>query len=297
MDRLQAMQVFVRVLETGSFSAAARDLKLGQPAVSKIVAALEARLGVRLLVRSTHQLTPTDAGQSYYEKARRVVIEADEAEIAAKSEALGLEGRLRVCAPVTFARLHIAPKLASFLEAHPKLTLELFMDDRNVDLLAENIDVALRLGQLSDSGLTARKLAEAKRHVVASPAYLARHGTPKSPAELVAHNAIVYTRISGGTQWRFRQGTSEISVNVASRLACTAAEGVREAVIAGLGFAIVSNWMMQPELASGVVTPILSDWSLPAIALWAVFPSGRLPSAKARAFVNWFEATIADAAS
>jgi DNA-binding transcriptional LysR family regulator len=150
--------------------------------------------------------------------------------------------------------------------------------------------------QLSDSGRTARKLAEAKRHVVASPAYLAGHGTPKSPGELLARNTIVYPRISGGTQWRFRQDTSEVSVNVASRLACTAAEGVREAVIAGLGFAIASKWMMQAELESDAVTSILSDWSLPTIPLWAVFPSGRLPSVKARAFINWFEATITDSA-
>ena len=188
MDRLQAMNVFVRVVESGSFSAAARDLKLGQPAVSKIVAALEARLAVRLLVRSTHQLTPTEAGQAYYEKVRHLVIEAEEADIAARNEGLGLQGRLRVCAPVTFSRLHIAPKLGPFLEAHPKLGLELYMDDRNVDLLAENIDVALRLGQLADSGLTARKIAQAPRHVVASPAYLARHAqatrrTPCAPCD------------------------------------------------------------------------------------------------------------------
>ena len=292
MDRLQAMEVFVRVVESGSFSAAARDLKIGQPAVSKIVAGLETHLGIRLLVRSTHQLTPTDAGQTFYERARHVVIGADEAEIAARGKGLGLEGRLRVCAPVTFARLHIAPKLGPFLDAHPKLGLELFMDDRDIDLLAENIDVALRLGLLRDSSLTARKLAEGRRHVVASPAYLARRGTPKTPGELVAHDAIVYTRVSGGTQWLFRKGTSEVSVDVPCRLACTAAEGVREAVLAGLGFAVVSTWMMQPELESGHVVPLLSEWQLPSIPLWAVYPSGRLPTTKARTFVSWFERTM-----
>ena len=292
MDRLQAMSVFVRVIESGSFSAAARDLKMGQPAVSKIVAALESHLGVRLLMRSTHQLMPTEAGQAYYEKARHVVADADEADIVARGEALGLEGRLRVCAPVTFARLHIAPKLGAFLDAHPKLALELYMDDRNVDLLAENIDVALRLGALADSGLTARKLAESKRHVVASRAYLDRRGTPLSPGELLAHEAIVYTRVSGGAQWQFRQGSTEVSVEVPCRLACTAAEGVREAVLAGLGFAVVSSWMMQAELASGAVVVILEDWQLPVMPLWAVFPSGRLPSTKARTFIRWFEQVL-----
>jgi DNA-binding transcriptional LysR family regulator len=172
------------------------------------------------------------------------------------------------------------------------LALELYMDDRNVDLLAENIDVALRLGPLSDSGLTARKLADGQRHVVASKAYLARRGTPQSPGELVAHDAIVYTRVSGGTQWRFRKGSSEVSVDVRCRLACTAAEGVREAVLAGLGFAVVSTWMMQAELESGQVVSLLDEWQLPSIPLWAVYPSGRLPTTKARTFISWFEGTL-----
>jgi DNA-binding transcriptional LysR family regulator len=292
MDRLHAIEVFVRVVETGSFSAAARDLRIGQPAVSKVIAGLEARLGVRLLIRSTRRLSPTDAGQAYYEKARRIVVDADEAETAARGLGRGLEGRLRVCAPVTFARLHITPKLGSFLEAHPKLRLELVMDDRNVDLLEENVDVAIRLGDLADSSLTARKIGEAERLVVASPEYLARHGSPRSPGELVGHAAIVYTPNAGVEQWRFRKGTSDVSVSVPSRLVCTAAEGVREAVLAGLGLAIISRWMMMAELKSGIVTPLLTEWELPSTALWAVFPAGRLPTTKARAFVSWFETRI-----
>ncbi len=292
MDRLHAIEVFVRVVETGSFSAAARDLRIGQPAVSKLIAGLEARLGVRLLIRSTRHLSPTDAGQAYYEKARRIVVDADEAETAARGLGRGLEGRLRVCAPVTFARLHIAPKLGSFLDAHPKLRLELVMDDRNVDLLEENVDVAIRLGDLADSSLTARKIGEAERLVVASPEYLAHRGSPRSPGELVGHDAIVYTPNAGVEQWRFRKGTSEVSVSVPSRLVCTAAEGVREAVLAGLGVAIISRWMMMAELRSGIVTPLLTEWELPSTALWAVFPAGRLPTTKARAFVSWFETLI-----
>lgn len=289
MDRLQAMQTFVRVVETGSFSAAARDLRVGQPAVSRIIATLESQLGVRLLVRSTRRLQPTEAGQAFHERARRVLDEADEAEAAARGLGAGLEGRLRVCAPVTFARLHIAPHLESFLATHPKLRLELVMDDRNVDLLEENIDIALRLGTLKDSALTARKLKDGERLVVASPRYLAQHGIPTTPAELAAHEAIVYSQAVGGEEWRFTKGTAQSSVKIHSRLSFTAAEGVREAVIAGLGLAIASRWMMTPELATGAVVPVLTEWGLPAIALWAVFPSGRLPSAKARAFALWFE--------
>lgn len=247
---------------------------------------------MRLLVRSTRQLQTTEAGQAFYERARRLLDEVDEAELAARGLGAGLEGRLRVCAPVTFARLHIAPNLGSFLKAHPKLQLELVMDDRNVDLLGERIDVALRLGDQKDSSLTARKIHQSDRLIVARSDYLALHGTPKTPADLLAHEAIIYSQAAGGDEWRFRKGSSESSVQVRSRLACTAAEGVREAVIAGLGLAIVSRWMIGSELSNGTVLSVLTDWTLPSIDLWAVFPGGRLPGAKARAFINWFEHEI-----
>ncbi len=292
MDRLQAMETFVRVVESGSFSAAARDLRVGQPAVSKTIATLEDQLRVRLLVRSTRQLTPTEAGQIFYERARLVLADAQDAWTSAKGAGASLEGRLRVCAPVTFARLHVVPKLGAFLEAHPKLRVELVMDDRAIDLLEENIDIALRLGALSGASLTARKIASADRLVVASPSYLKSHGRPEKPIDLLHHEAIVYAQAAGGEEWRFRQGTSETSVRVPSRLACTAAEGVREAVLAGMGVAIVSRWMMQPELESGAVIPLLEEWRLPSLDLWAAFPSGRMSSAKARAFTAWFEQAL-----
>lgn len=293
MDLLHAMEVFVRVIETGSFSAAARDLRIGQPAVSKMIAALEDRLQVRLLIRSTRQLHPSEAGQIFYERARRTLAEADEAETAARGEGAGLTGRLRVCASVTFARLHVVPALGDFLAAHPQLSLDLVMDDRYVDLLEENIDVALRAGELSDSSLTARKLATCDRLVVASPAYLARMGTPSTPMDLHAHSAITYTRGAVTEAWSFRRDAVDTAVRIPARLTFSAAEGVREAVIAGLGLAISSVWMMQPELASGSVVPVLTDWKLPSVDLWALHPNGRLPTAKARAFVSWFEARFA----
>jgi DNA-binding transcriptional LysR family regulator len=292
LDRFQVMETFVRVVETGSFSAAARELHVGQPAISKAIAALEERIGTRLLARSTRQLSPTEAGQAFYERARAALAEADEAFAAAAGAGAGLEGRLRVCAPVTFGRLHVAPHLGMFLDAHPKLKLDFVMDDRSVDLLQETIDVALRLGPLADSALTARRLASAERLVVASPAYLARRGTPQKPGDLLAHDAIVYAQSAGGDEWRFRKGTGDTSVHVQSRLTVSAAEGVREAVVAGLGLAIVSRWMMAEEIASGAVAPVLADWRLPDIDLWAIFPSGRLPSAKARAFVDWLEPLV-----
>ncbi len=293
MDRFQAMETFVRVVEAGSFSAAARDMGVGQPAVSKAVAALEERLQVRLLVRNTRALSPTEAGQTFYERARRALDEATEAETAAKGAGAGLEGRLRVCVPVTLARLHVVPKLGAFFEAHPKLRLELVMDDRSIDLLEENIDIALRLGALSDSSLTARKIATSERLLVASPDYIQRRGAPLRPLDLLTHDTIVYAQSVGGHEWRFRNGTADVSVQVQSRLVLTAAEGVREAVLAGLGLAISSRWMMSPELASGAVVPVMTDWLLAKTDLWALFPTGRLPSAKARTFASWVEKEFA----
>lgn len=289
MCRLREMEMFVRVVQTGSFSAAARDFRIGQPAISKMIAGLEGRLNARLLIRSTRRLCPTEAGLAFYERALRTMTEADEAEAVARGAGAGLEGPLRICAPVTFARMHLVPTLGAFLECYPKLQLELVMEDRAIDLIAENIDVALCWGTPKDSTLVARKLTQAERLVVASPAYLARRGVPQTPADLVEHDAIVYNQSSGGEEWRFRRGTSETSVRIQRRLTFSAAEGVRAAVFAGQGFAISPRWLFAPELESGEVISVLDEWSLPPIDLWVIFPSARLTSTKARTFMKWFE--------
>jgi DNA-binding transcriptional LysR family regulator len=292
MDRLAAMETFVRVVETGSFSAAARGLNVGQPAVSKTVAQMEQRLGVRLLMRSTHGLSPTEAGQNFYDRARRVIEEADEAELAARGAGASLTGRLRVCAPVTFARLHVVPHLSKFLAQHPGLTMDVLLDDRPIDLVEEGVDVALRIGSLDDSAFTARQLASSPRHVLGTPAYFERCGVPATPAALAEHAAVIYAQGGGGEGWSFRQGATEVSVSVSGPLRVSAAEGVRAGVLAGMGLAISSAWMFSPELASGVVLPVLTDWSLPPVDLWVVYPTGRMPSAKARAFAVFVAAVL-----
>lgn len=296
MDRLIAMETFIGVIEAGSFSAAARRLNVGQPAVSKSIAQLEERLGVRLLLRSTRGLTPTDAGQKFYERAKRVIEEADEAELAVRISGASLSGRLRVCAPVTFARLRIVPSMKAFLAAHPGLTLEVVLDDRHIDLLEEGIDVALRMGALGDSSMTARKIGKSRRIVVGTPAYFELAGTPNVPADLITHEAIIYEQRGGGATWSFKRGSSETAVAVSGRMRVTAAEGVRAAVLADMGVAIASEWMFAPELASGAVKAVVADWTLPPVDLWAVFPTGRMASAKARAFVAFVEATLGLAA-
>ena len=244
------MQTFIKVIETGSFSAAARQLRVGQPAVSKTVAQLEERLGLSLLLRSSRSFSATEAGQIFYEHAKLAIAQVDEAELAARGAGAGLTGRLRVSAGVTFARLEIVPNLGAFLTQHPKLEIELILDDRNVDLVGEGIDVALRMGALADSTLSARKIAATRRRVVGTPAYFARAGLPHAPADLADHEAVIYTQRGGGAAWTFVRDGVEESVALSGRIRTTAAEAVREAVLADLGLAVASDGMLGKSCAA-----------------------------------------------
>jgi DNA-binding transcriptional LysR family regulator len=292
MNRFSEMEAFVRVVEAGSFSSAAKQLGVGQPYVSKLIAQLEERLGVHLLSRTTHGMTPTEAGRSFYQHSQHALVAAEEAEFAARGAATSLKGRLRVGAAVTFARIHIIPYLPSLLAQHPELQIEMVLDDRNVDLIEAGIDVALRMGALSDSSLTARKIAQGKRVVLATPSYFAVAGTPKMPHELGAHESVIYDQRGGGSTWTFRSGDEEASVTLKGRIRVNAAEGVRAAVLCGFGLTVSSQWMFAPELASKTVETCLSEWQLPAIDLWAVFPSGRKVSSKARSFADFVQARM-----
>ncbi|MBN3728110.1 LysR family transcriptional regulator [Burkholderia sp. Ac-20379] len=293
MDRMAAMETFVAVVDAGSFSAAARRLELGQPAVSKSIAQLEAHLGARLLLRSTRGLTPTDAGRRFYEHARLSIEEADQAEQAVRDSSTGLSGRLRIGAAVTFSRLHVLPVLKRFVDRHPDLQLDIILDDRAIDLLGEGVDVTLRMGTLDDSSMTARHIASSRRVVVATPAYLAEAGAPATPAALSGHQVIVYSQRGGGESWSFRRDGAEVAVAVSGRVRVNAAEGMRTAVLGHMGLAIASEWMFGPELARGEVRTVLNDWTLPGVDLWAVFPAGRMVTSKARAFVDFVEEVMA----
>jgi DNA-binding transcriptional LysR family regulator len=295
MDRLAAMEIFVSVAEAGSFSAAAKRMSVGQPAISKAVAQLEERLGARLILRSTRGLTMTDAGQRFYEHAKLAIREADEAEQLVRDASESLSGGLRVSAAVTFACLHVLPALNDLMSRHPKLEIDLRLDDRNIDLLEEGLDVALRMGTLADSTMTARRIGRSPRLVVGTPEYFARAGMPTTPADLSQHQAIIYSQRGGGESWTFSKNGDEQDVTVSGRVRVSAAEGMRTAVLSGMGLAVASRWMFSPELASGKVKAVLTDWTLPALDLWAVFPSGRLVTARARAFVEFVEEALARA--
>jgi DNA-binding transcriptional LysR family regulator len=286
------METFVRVVEAGSFSAAAKYLNIGQPAVSKSVAHLEERVGVRLLMRSTRGLMPTEAGQSFYKRALRAIDEANQALQEAREEGSSLTGRLRVSAPVTFASMHVVPRLPKLLAAHPQLAIDLILDDRVVDLVEEGADIALRTGTLRDSSLVARRVATSSRLVVGAAAYFERAGVPDSPGALMHHTAVVYMQNGVDDTWTFCQAGSETSVRISGSLRVSAAEGLRAAVLGGMGLAVVSEWMFAPELESGAVRSVLADWSLPPVDLWAVTPAGRMVSAKARAFADFMECEL-----
>jgi DNA-binding transcriptional LysR family regulator/DNA-binding winged helix-turn-helix (wHTH) protein len=297
MDRCAAMETFVRVVDAGSFSSAAKQLHIGQPGVAKSVAQLEDRLGVRLLLRSTRGLMPTEAGRNFYDRAKRLIEEADEAERAVRGAATTVSGRLRICVTSTFAGLHVMHRLPPFLTQHPVLDVDVVIPDKDIDLIEAGIDMALRTGPLCDSVLSARKIVHCQRRVVGTPIFFTANGMPRTPADLITRQAIIYEineRWAGGPIWTFRQGTAETSVTSAGRVRVTAAEGVRDAVFGGLGFAIACEWTFAPELKSGSVVPVLEDWSLPDAGLWAVFPTGRQASVKARAFAGFMEQQLAD---
>lgn len=294
MDLISTMRAFVRVHETRSFSAAAKDLNLSQPSVSKAVAQLEQELGVQLFLRSTRGLSPTDAGQTFYRHALRTLDEADLAMQSVSGANAPLSGTLRVSGTITFMRQHIIPRLASFMAQHPRLCIDLLLDDGNIGLVEEGAEVALRMGKLASSSLTARKIGQCRRIVVATPAYLQQHGTPATPGDLTSHAAIILSRGEGGEQVTFSRDGSVAEVTLQPRLRISALEGLRSAVLAGLGVAVASEWIFDDELASGQVIEVLADWRMPPLDLWVVLPGGaRHASPQARAFIAFIEEQLA----
>ena len=294
MDLFSTMRTYVRVYQTRSFSAAAKDLNLGQPSVSKSVAQLEEELGVQLFLRSTRGLAPTDAGHTFYEHATRTLREAELALTSVKGANAPLAGTLRVSGTITFVRQHIIPKLPLFLDQHPRLTIDLLLDDGNIGLVEEGAEVALRMGKLASSSLTARRIGRCRRILVATPAYLAQHGTPQTPAQLAEHAAIVLSRGEGGEHITFTRDGAAHAVVLQPKLRISALEGLRAAVLAGLGIAVASEWILEDALDSGQVVELLPDWRLPDLDLWAVLPGGaRHASPQARAFIAFVEEQLA----
>ena len=285
-DRLQELTAFVRAAETGSFSRVAREFGISQPSVSRMVASLEARLGVKLLLRTTRKVTPTDAGSAFLERARRILDDLDEAANAARGVD-SLQGTLRVAMSGGFGIREVIPRLPAFLTQHPKLRIDLLISDRTEDLVAEGADMALRLGPLADSGFGVRLLGKAPRLVVVAPAYLAQRGTPQTPTELASHDCIIGPGLSDRSGWNFLRAGAAISVEVQGRIQVASADGVIACAKAGLGIAVASRWMCRAELQSSELVAILSEYQLDSVELHAVYPGGRRPSLKLRAFSDY----------
>ncbi len=297
MDRLTAMQTFVRVVESGSFSAVARESRSTQSAVSKQVAALERALGARLLSRTTRSLSLTEAGERYFEQARRLVAEIAEAESSLRQGEQQLTGWLRVAASVGFGRLKLLPLVKTFLDGNPGVKVDLRLNDGFVDLVEQGIDVAVRIGDLADSSLVARRIGTTQRVLVASRAHLRSlpEGLtpPRVPDELLRHNCIIYTELSTQNAWTFTAGPgapvqagTQTTVRAQGNLQTNSSEVVRAAVLAGMGIGLSPTWLFEDEIARGELEVLLPDWPAPPMPVHLISPSQRRQSAKVKAFAD-----------
>lgn len=290
MDRLQALRLFVRVVDLGSFSKAAADLGIGQPSATKQIAQMEQQLGARLLHRSTHGVTPTEIGELYYEKCKVIVHHVDDADSIASLLQSQVQGGLRISTSVAFGRRVLAPLVMRFMELNPKLQVELSVEDRYVNLVEQGVDLAIRMGRLADSTLGARFLGMNPWVLVASPQYLQRHGTPEEPGALAAHEALVYTTVQGDARWTFTHpGGESVVVPVKGCLRSNNLSTVLAAARKGMGVAILPRYVAHKSLQGGVLQPLLEDWSLPPQEIHAVYPSPQLVPAKVSQFVAWLE--------
>ncbi len=287
LDRLALMQTFLRVVEAGSFSAVATELDTSQPTVSRQVAALEAYLGARLLTRTTRALTLTQEGQDFYDYAKRAVDAVIEAEDAVRLRRARVTGLLRLACPVVFGRLHVAPRLARFLNRYPEVSVELIMNDGFTDLVEEGIDLAIRVGEIADPALVARRVGITRRLTAASPDYLAAKGEPAHPLELSLHDCIVYTRLATGNEWIFGSKERPVAVTVGGRYRANNSEGVREGIISGLGIGVVPNWILRDEIERGLAKIILRAFEPVPLPIHAVYPSRRFVPAKVRAMIDY----------
>jgi DNA-binding transcriptional LysR family regulator len=290
MDRLQAMEMFVRVVETGSFSKAAREFATTQPTVTKQVAATEQRLKVRLLNRNTRGVSLTEAGALYYEKCKDIVRATEEADSVVRLRQTQAQGLLRVGSSVAFGRRVIVPLALDFMRQHPQLQVDLSFEDRYTDLVAQGIDVALRLGKLADSALGARFLGTNPWLLVASPKYLRSAGTPRKPADLSAHEALIYSSVQGSDVWRVLSPRGEaVTVPVTARLRSNNLSAVLAAARCNMGIAALPWYVAADSLASGAIVEVLKGHSLPEQEIHAVYPSPKLVPQKVQAFIAFLQ--------
>lgn len=288
---LEHIRTFTRAVETGSFTAVAAEQGQSQPTVSRQISALEEHLGVRLLHRSTRALALTDEGRAYYAQALALLDAAEQAAATVRPGAAAVAGMLRVAVPLAFARLHVMPRLGRFLAAHPAIRTDWLLGDGTVDLVDEGVDLAIRIGDVADQTLVARRIGTTRRITVATPGYFAHHTPPKHPLDLRDHDCIVYTGLATGDEWHFNgPDGAPVAIRVAGRVRVSASEGMRAAVLEGLGVAVVPTWLLTNELEAGILVRVLEAFEPAPRPIQAVHPSRRMVPPRVRAFVDFLHA-------
>jgi DNA-binding transcriptional LysR family regulator len=286
MDRIDAMQAFVAVADLEGFAPAARKLGLSPSAVTRLIAALEERLGARLLQRTTRQVTLTDAGSRYLERARRILADVEEAEQAIEGERTRPGGRLVISAPVGFGRLHVSPVVSAYLKRFPEVAADLRLSDRMINLVEEGVDLAVRIGHLPDSTLVVRHVGEMRRIVVASRDYLKAHGEPKRPAEIASHETIQFGAMTAAPEWRFVEDGRAVSVSPSPRFSSNSADAAIQHAEAGGGLTRVLAYQAAASLKAGRLKIVLAKFEQPPLPIHIVYPTSRLLSAKVRTFID-----------
>ena len=290
MDRFQVMQIFVRVVETGSFSKAAAELGTTQPTATKAVAEAERHLGARLLHRSTRGVTPTEAGALYHERCKAILREVEDAENLTGLAQAGSRGTLRINSSVAFGRRVLIPLVLRYMAEHPQLQVELGFDDHYVNLVEQGVDLAIRIGRLADSSLGARYLGINPWVLVAAPAYLAAHGRPQTPDALSRHACLIYSSVQGDARWLLHgPGGQDVSIPVRGPLRTNNLSAVLAACRAGMGLAMLPWYVARESVAEGYIVPLLDEYALPAQEMHAVFPSPKLVPAKVTGFIAWLQ--------
>ena len=291
---LEGLAIFAKVAELRSFAGASAELGLSKPTVSKAISRLEVRLGTRLFNRTSRRLALTDAGQQLLERAARMLSEAEAAESEARAQSSAPRGRVRLAAPMSFGLREIAPALPDFFAQYPQVSVDLHLSDDTIDLIGEGFDMALRIAALPDSSLLARRLCAVPRALVASPEYLKSHGTPKHPRELTGHVCLDYAYLPAPDVWRFRNGKGEeIVVRASGPLRANNADALMPALLAGFGLAVQPEFLIREELANRKLVAVMTDWSLPEIALHLVLPPGGPRPARVEALAEFLRKRFA----
>lgn len=295
MDALSDIAVFVKVVEHGSFTAAAEYLSVSKSAVSKYVTRLEARLGARLLNRTTRRLSLTEIGRTFYQRTRRGLADIEDAEAEVSSLQGEPRGSLRLNTPMSFGILHIAPALHDFMAQYPELSVDMFLDDRKVDVIDEGFDVSVRIANLPDSSLVARRLGPCRHAIVASDGYLEKHGTPKTPDELRGHNVLAYRYQQSPLQWHFQTPDNKTaSVTVGGSVQLNNGMATRAAVLNGLGVARIPTFVVGDDIRAGRLRALLPDYGTLELSIFLVYPQRRYLSPKVRAFADFMAERISD---